>query len=196
MIAPDDTLLAGLKARYDEPQRAYHSWVHIEALLGHFETFADQIHDRTRVLWALYWHDAVYDPMRGDNEQVSADLLRREGAGVLSAETLEEAAVIIEATAKHQLPNSLSGEVLLDAALFLDLDLSILGARAEVFDVYEDNIRREYGFVPEDAYRAGRAAILKGFLGRDRLYFTDTCGVLWEAPARANLARSIARLGV
>jgi predicted metal-dependent HD superfamily phosphohydrolase len=168
--------------------------VHIEALLGHFETFAAQMHDPSRVLWALYWHDAIYDPMRGDNEALSADLLRAEGAGVLPDAALEEAAVIIEATAKHQLPERLEGGALSDAALFLDMDLSILGAREAVFDVYEDNIRHEYSFVPEEVYRTARANILKGFLGRDKLYFTDDCGALWEAPARANLARSIARL--
>jgi len=186
--------LVNLKARYGEPQRAYHSWAHIEALLGYFQTFTVYIHDKSRILWALYWHDAIYDPMRGDNEAVSADLLRTEGAGALPAETLEEAALIIEATAKHQLPERLSGDALSDAALFLDMDLSILGAREDVFDVYEHNIRREYSFVPEEVYLTARANILKGFLARERLYFTETCGALWEAPARANLVRSISKL--
>jgi len=153
-----------------------------------------QIHDKSRVLWALYWHDAIYDPMRGDNEAVSANLLREEGAGALPEITLEEAAVIIEATAKHQLPDKLSGEALKDAALFLDMDLSILGARAEVFDGYEKQIRQEYNFVPEETYRSARGAILQGFLARETLYFTQTCRALWEDVARANLARSIAAL--
>ena len=194
MIEPSERLIQGLKARYGEAQRAYHTWDHIEALLGHFHIFADQIHNKTRLLWALYWHDAIYDPARSDNEAVSADLLRTEAKGALPAPVLEEAAIIIEATAKHQLPPSFSGEALSDAALFLDIDLSILGARPDIFDAYEDHIRFEYNFVPIEIYVPARANILKGFLEREHLYFTERCRGLWEEKARDNLARSIAKL--
>ena len=99
MIEPSPEQLAKLKARYGEPQRAYHTWAHIEALLDHFDILADHVHNKTRILWALYWHDAVYDTTRGDNEAVSADMLRTDGQGLVPDETLEEAAIIIEATA-------------------------------------------------------------------------------------------------
>ena len=194
MIEPSADLISGLKARYGDPQRAYHTWTHIEALLGHFHALSDKLNDKSRVLWALYWHDAIYDPARGDNEAVSADLLREEGREQLPDATLEEAARIIEATAKHQLPTQLSGEALSDAAHFLDMDLSILAAREDVFDTYEDNIRFEYSFVPADIYIPARTNILKAFLGREHLYFTDTCRDKWETTARENLARSIAKL--
>jgi len=195
MIVPGETLLAGLEARYGEPQRAYHTWDHIKALLGHFETLSDHIHDKTRLLWALYWHDAIYDPTRSDNEALSADLLRAEGKGHIPDAALEEAAIIIEATAKHQLPAALSGAALSDAAYFLDMDLSILAVRADVFDTYEEQIRFEYGFVPAEVYAGARAGILKGFLARQQLYFTQTCRDMWEDKARANLERSIGKLG-
>jgi len=194
MVEPSEMLIQGLKARYGEAQRAYHTWDHIEALLGHFKNLSDHIHSHTRVLWALYWHDAIYDPTRPDNEAVSADLLRTDGKDVIPDVTLEEAAIIIEATAKHQLPETLSGKALSDAAYFLDMDLSILGARPDVFDAYEDHIRFEYAFVPDEIYISARANILKGFLTREQLYFTDVCSKLWESKARANLARSIEKL--
>lgn len=194
MIPPSEALIHTLKARYGETQRAYHTWDHITALLGHLETLSGHIHDKTRVLWALYWHDAIYDPTRADNETASADLLRAEGKDIIPDKTLEEAARIIEATAKHQLPASLTGEALSDAAHFLDMDLSILAAREDVFDAYEAHIRFEYSFVPLAVYAPARANILKGFLGRDRIYFTDTCRAPWEEKARGNLVRSIAKL--
>ena len=194
MIEPSPSLLSGLKARYGEAQRAYHTWDHIEALLGHFQALGDHIHDKTRILWALYWHDAIYDPTRPDNEAVSADLLRAEGKSKIPDDTLEEAAMIIDATAKHLLPESLTGHALSDAAYFLDMDLSVLAARADVFDTYEDHIRFEYSFVPKETYTAARASILKGFLAREHLYFTDQCRKKWEDKARAKLARSIAKL--
>lgn len=39
-----------------------------------------------------------------------------------------------------------------------------------------------------------RANILKGFLARENLYFTEICRDMWEAKACANLERSIAKL--
>ncbi len=107
---------------------------------------------------------------------------------------LEEAAIIIEATAKHHLPGTLSGEALSDASYFLDMDLSILAAREDIFDAYEDDIRFEYDFVPADTYTSARAGILKGFRAREQLYFTDICRARREDKARANIQRSIVKL--
>ena len=76
MRAPSPSLIDDLKRRYGEPQRHYHTWEHIEALLGHYQTMVDQLNDPIATLWALYWHDAIYDPQAGDNEDKSADLLQ------------------------------------------------------------------------------------------------------------------------
>ena len=79
-------------------------------------------------------------------------------------------------------------------SIFLDMDLSILGASAEAFDAYEAGVRHEYRDVPEAAFRSGRAAILEGFLARDRLYLSDWGWARFEARARENLRRSIQNL--
>jgi len=194
MLEPGRALISGLKARYAEPQRHYHTWAHIEALLGHFEDIQNQLHDPTAVRWALYWHDAIYDPQASDNEDKSADLLREEASPELAAEQLERADCIIRATKSHQLPAGLGAQDASDLSLFLDIDLSILGASRSVFDRYESQIREEYSFVPTDIYCQARGGILKGFLTRDRLYFSDHYHALWETTARENLQRSVARL--
>ena len=77
-------LLEGLRTRYAEPQRHYHNWLHIEAMLKHFRRWEDEFHRPEPVLWALYWHDAVYDPLAQDNEEQSAQLLEREASGHLT----------------------------------------------------------------------------------------------------------------
>jgi predicted metal-dependent HD superfamily phosphohydrolase len=146
------------------------------------------------VLWALYWHDAIYDPRASDNEEQSAQLLEKEAAGLLSPYDVTFAARLIRATATHTIPDGLSTADAEDLALFLDLDLSILGAPEDVYDRYEQAIRAEYAFVDEDRFRAGRSAILKGFLDRERLYFTDIAHADWDAAARANLTRAIRAL--
>lgn len=187
-------LLDALRARYTEPQRAYHSWDHIEALLRHYRRWEAHFHRPVPVLWALYWHDAIYDPQAKDNEEQSAVLLEQEARGNLSAEDTAFAASIVRATTAHKVPDQLGAKDKEDTALFLDLDLSILGAPIHVYDRYETDIRKEYAFVPIEAYRAGRGAILKGFLARERLYLTDLAHAEWDAPARANLKRAIAAL--
>jgi predicted metal-dependent HD superfamily phosphohydrolase len=125
---------------------------------------------------------------------LSAQLLEQEAAEHLSPHDIGFAAAIIRATATHTVPEGLPAQDARDLALFLDIDLSILGAPEPVYDQYEQDIRAEYAFVPADAYRAGRGAILKGFLSRPRLYLTDIAHAEWDAAARANLARALRAL--
>lgn len=125
---------------------------------------------------------------------MSARLLEKEGAAHLGADDLAFAAEIIRATAKHEVPEGLSDDERADLALFLDIDLSILGAPEPVFDQYEVNVRREYAFVPEEAFRAGRAKVLKSFADRPAIYFSGEGQSRWDAQARRNLARSLAQL--
>lgn len=189
-----EALISRLRGLYTEPQRHYHSWAHIEALLRHYRRWEAHLHRPVPVLWALYWHDGIYDPQAKDNEEQSARLLEQDAAGHLPAEDIAFAAAIVRATAGHALPAGLSAADAADMSLFLDMDLSILGAPEPVYDRYEVGIRKEYAFVPVEAYRAGRGAILRDFLTRPRLYFTDLAHTEWDAPARANLARAIEAL--
>jgi predicted metal-dependent HD superfamily phosphohydrolase len=81
-----------------------------------------------------------------------------------------------------------------DAAIVSDVDLSILGKPADEFEAYERAIRREYEHVPAETYRAGRAAVLRQFLSRPRIYNTDHFAARYEMAARQNLAGSLGAL--
>ena len=186
--------LIDLKRRYSEPQRYYHTWAHIEALLGHFESIKRELHDPDAVLFALYWHDAIYDPQALDNEERSAEVLLVEAKNLIGAESLEAAAQIIRATKAHKVPAGLSYERERDLKLFLDMDLSILATPPIVYAQYDADIRAEYSFVLLEAYKRGRLAVLSGFLERERLYFSDYFYTLWEQQARLNLQGSIETL--
>lgn len=187
-------LLADLRCRYGEPQRHYHTWAHVEALLLLFEEVWDRLFDDQAVETALYYHDAIYDTEANDNEHQSAALLRRDCNGLLAADSLARAAQLVEATAGHRLPEGLTGAALEDARLFLDMDLSILAAPWPVFAAYEAAIRREYAHVDDTAFRAGRRRLLEAFLQRERLYYSSHFAPRFEAAARENLKRSLARL--
>ena len=192
-MAPED-VLADLRNRYAEPQRRYHTWAHIEALLGWFALRRDHLHDPAAVELAILFHDAVYDPARSDNEAQSAQLLRDADLPDVSDDARLRAVRMIEATAAHGLADNLDENDRSDMAEFLDMDLSILGAAPAVFDGYERAIRDEYAFVPEALFRAARRGILERFLERPTLYFSDWGHERFEARARSNIAASIAAL--
>jgi predicted metal-dependent HD superfamily phosphohydrolase len=80
------------------------------------------------------------------------------------------------------------------AAAFHDADLWILSAPAERYAAYTRQVREEYAAVPDEAFRAGRAGILRLFLDRESIYATDVARQRWEAAARANVAGELGRL--
>ena len=189
-----EDVLADLRNRYAEPQRRYHTWAHIEALLGWFALRRDHLHDPAAVQLAILFHDAVYDPARSDNEAQSAQLLRDADLPDVTDDARLRAVRMIEATAAHGLADNLDENDRSDMAEFLDMDLSILGVAPAVFDGYERAIRDEYAFVPEALFRAARRGILERFLERPTLYFSDWGHERFEARARSNIAASIAAL--
>ncbi len=183
-------VIGRLQSAYAEPHRAYHTAAHLGACLRLLDDAAVlALAERpAEVEAALWFHDAVYDTHAHDNEAKSAELAEvslREG-GVAPA-VVARIADLVRATKDHA---ARAG----DAALVVDIDLSILGESPEVFARYEDEIRREYAWVSEAAYTSGRLAVLRKFAGRERLFRTALFHDRNEANARRNLAASIAKL--
>ena len=185
-----DALLR-LRAAYDEPHRAYHTAAHVGAclrLLDDAEVKAGAVH-LSEVEAALWFHDAVYDTRARDNEERSAQMAEETlGAAGVAADVVARIAAHVRATKAHE-PDSADGQ------LVIDVDLSILGEAPEVFARFEEEIRREYAWVEEPAYVAGRAAVLRGFAERPFIYGTPLFRARYEARARANLAASLEKLG-
>jgi predicted metal-dependent HD superfamily phosphohydrolase len=178
-----------LSDRYEEPHRAYHTLSHIAHCLDELDSARGLAADAVAVEMALWYHDAVYDPRAKDNEQRSAGLAAQAAAVMgLSAGFGDRVAGLI-LVSTHRAPAEDP-----DPRLFADIDLSILGQPEAAFDEYERQVRLEYSWVPEPAFRAGRSAILRSFLQRPSIYGTGFFRGKYEAAARRNLSRSIARL--
>jgi predicted metal-dependent HD superfamily phosphohydrolase len=185
--APSGALLA----RYAEPGRCYHTWEHIEACLAELERLDGLTPEERRTLtYAIWWHDAIYDPHRSDNETLSAELAMRDLAVRGAPDPIaRETFRLIELTKGHEVEASDR----LGAPL-VSIDLSILGAAPELYDAHADAIRQEYAFVPEEAFRAGRAAILRRFLASSRIFPDPGFSERLETQARANLLSELERL--
>ncbi len=176
-----------LLVAYAEPQRHYHSTQHLAECLQGFEAVRHLAQRPAEVALSLWFHDAVYDVQRYDNEAQSAAWARQAltTAGV-QTEVAERVHALVMATRHTSVPSA--G----DAQLLVDIDLSILGADAQRFAQYEQQIRAEYAFVPEVLFRTKRKEVLQSFAERPRIYGTEYFHAALEARARANLARAVA----
>lgn len=190
--ARDDVAGAGadLIARYAEPARRYHDLRHLDEVLRGVDELADHASEPDAVRLAAWFHDAVYDVTADDNEARSAALAETV-LGRLRVDPLlvGEVARLVRLTAGHVVADGdLNGAVLCDA------DLAVLAGDAGRYSTYVDAVREEYAHVPDDAFRAGRAAVLRGLLALDPLFRTPSGRAAWEAAARANVTAELARL--
>lgn len=172
-----------------EPHRRYHGPAHLLAMLDRLEDWEDRADDPAALKLAAFAHDAVYQRRPGADERESALMAEVSGVALgLAAPRIDRIRRWIEATAGHApQPDN-------DGALFLDADLEILAAEPAVYDAYAAAIREEYASVPDTLFRAGRKKALQDFLDRPAIYGHPRTPPEWEAMARANLAREIARL--
>jgi predicted metal-dependent HD superfamily phosphohydrolase len=187
-------LFTDLDRRYREPGRFYHTWEHVADCLAELDAAPGLCDTTTAVELALWFHDAVYDPRAVDNEVRSAALLREAAARLgIDAGLADRAAVLVMTTAPAR--GAAEGAVSSrDAAAIRDIDLSILGSPPARFGAYEAAVRREYAFLPESAWKAGRSRVLRTFLGLPRIFLTAAFHDRLEQQARANLAASVQRL--
>jgi predicted metal-dependent HD superfamily phosphohydrolase len=184
------SVFAQLTAAYAEPGRAYHTAGHIRDCLAELDLTRDLAQYPDEVEAALWFHDAVYRPGASDNEDQSAKLARTAlSMGAVPRDVTDRTTALVLATEHAGVPS------LPDEQLICDIDLSILGREPRIFDTFEEQIRREYAWVPEPVYRRERSAVLSGFLRRRSIYQTDQFRHRYEALARANLERLIEKLG-
>ena len=184
--APSVDNFREIVAAYGKGDRHYHTLEHVLDCLRVFDQFEHLAARPAEIEVALWFHDAVYDTQRKDNEEASARWATR----VLRAVGIENDAVdrirrMILAT-RHQDPPGTP-----DEALALDVDLSILGREPEEFAVYQEQVRREYAWVPDDAYHRARAGILKRFLERESIFRTPEVRAKYERAARSNIESSL-----
>ncbi|WP_344567932.1 hypothetical protein [Streptomyces axinellae] len=189
-----------LLSRWAEPHRRYHGTDHLLAVLNRVDELASHVEDpegppepRAQELdldavhLAAWFHDAVYRPDRSENEERSARLAERAlpEAGVSESRTVETARLVRLTVSHDPSPGDLNGEVLCDA------DLAVLAGSPGEYAHYATEVRQEYAFVPDAAFREGRASVLEQLLGLPRLFRTTYARTHWEHTARRNLTTEL-----
>lgn len=175
-----DALGEALIWAWAEPQRRYHDQGHLVWLLDEADRRQALIRDGAFVGYAIWFHDAVYEPGRPDNETLSADWARTSLSH--DPDLAARVARVIEMTKDHA-----EGEAEGDAALFLDMDIAILGAPWETYCAYAAGIRAEYPHIVDPAFAGGRGAFLEKQLTHTRTFRTDLYENELGEQARANM---------
>jgi Uncharacterized protein conserved in bacteria len=179
-----------LMHRYAEAHRHYHDTRHLAEVMSVIDRLEPHAEDIEAVRLAAWFHDAIYDPTRADNEERSAALAQAElGAIGLPGPQLHEVVRLVRLTRDHD-PSSgdRNGELLCDA------DLSIFGADPDRYAAYAAGVRAEYDHVDDVAFSAARAKVLETLLARPVLFRTAAARESWEETARHNLTQELSAL--
>ena len=188
-LTSDISLVASLwreiEKRYSSHGRYYHTLEHLDHLAYTLLPFTDRFTNWDTVIFAIAYHDIVYNPIRSDNEERSsrfaAKALDLMGVEVRHIKRCQE---LIIATKAHEAAD-------LETNLFTDADLSVLGADPSLYDLYSENVRKEYGIFPALVYNPGRKKVLKHFLSMESIFKTPEFQELFEIQARRNLEREL-----
>jgi predicted metal-dependent HD superfamily phosphohydrolase len=188
-----DRFFNEIERKYTSSRRHYHNLQHIQALLTFCEDYAGQLKDADVVAFAIFYHDIIYNALRKDNESRSAQLaVKRLQALSVPPEKTAQVKLYIEATQTHAITASVTHTG--DLQLFLDFDMSILGAGWAAYEAYTHQVRREYRIYPDKIYYPGRKQFLQHCLQAEHIFQTPVFRDRYEAKARENMAQELANM--
>jgi predicted metal-dependent HD superfamily phosphohydrolase len=175
---------------YGNKKRYYHNLSHLENLYAELAACKDQIGQRNVMMLVVFYHDIVYNTLRQDNEEKSAELAgKRLSAINVPPKDIDVCVEMINATKGHYFSANA------DINLFTDADLSILGKNWETYKNYFENIRKEYAIYPDLIYKPGRKKVLQHCLGMKRIFKTEEFYRKYELAARVNLEKELLVVG-
>lgn len=174
---------------YADSKRHYHTLEHLNNLTAELLSIKEMIRDWSTLVFSIAYHDIVYNPLKHNNEEKSAEW----AAGRLALLHIPQAQVDgckaqIIATKNHQLSKDN------DTNYFTDADLAILGAPPMLYKQYASAIRKEYRIYPDLIYNPGRQKVLKHFLQMQEIYKTKYFKNRYENLARQNLTSELQSL--
>lgn len=188
-----DEVFASLMARHRSDGRHYHDARHVQWVVRHVLELSEgvDVDDLDAVVAAAFFHDAVYELDRDDNEvrsgELAADTLRELGWDDRRCRRVAEMIVATEHHPDVAVPDA-------DTAVLLAADLAVLAADPAAYSDSVRRIRREHAHLDDAAWRAGRGAFIDRLLARASIYPTALGLTTWERRARANLTAEAAAL--
>ena len=178
-----DKLWSELQSKYSKPSRHYHNLAHLDHLIEQLLPIRNKIENWQVLTFSVAYHDIIYNTLKKDNEERSADLAYERMALLnILPELKEKCKLQILATKHHQLNEDS------DTNYFTDADLSILGSDSDSYFTYSKQIRKEYLYFPDIVYKPGRRKVLEHFLKMENLFKTQYFQEKFEVQARINIS--------
>lgn len=175
-----------IEKSYSNKKRHYHTLQHLYNLLSILTEVKDEVQNWESILFTLYYHDIVYDSLKSDNEERSAELCEKRMKQIcVPHNTIKLCKQQILATKSHEV------STFSDTNYFTDADLSILGQDWETYSVYFKRVRKEYSIYPDVVYNLGRKKVLNYFLTMGRIFKTDLFHHKLEQQAKSNLTNEL-----
>ena len=178
-----------LKDLYCQTNRYYHNLVHIFNFLHLQDVFLDKIKQPLLFEIAIWYHDVVYNVKNNDNELQSFFLVQDHFDNFLESKQIIYIDHLIMSTVRH-FPKANHSDIL----YFLDFDLAILATDEATYKLYSDAIWKEYeSCYSREIYEKGRIKVLKNFLLREKLYFSEVFNEEYDKIARHNILLELNR---
>jgi pantetheine-phosphate adenylyltransferase len=166
-ISPENR--ADLEMKLTEKHRFYHNYEHINDILKMVDSYSPVKYgnynlsstDRKILIIAALYHDAIYNPLRKDNEEKSAEYFLSHCSKSNRSNEIFQLTTIIKDTLNHVPSTKLS-------QIFCDFDLH--GLKEGTFEnmlIGEKNIFLEFQKYDYSDYKKGRIDFLKTFLDKN-----------------------------
>lgn len=177
-----EDLFALLSRCYGEPGRHYHTLAHVRHCLEQLDEVRDRLDDPDAAELALWFHDAVHDPERDDNELRSA-LLFEERVGIyLPTPRADCIHAMIMATVHDGAFGNGN-----DTLYVADIDLSGLAAPRPEFLQAAALLDRECGHSAGSGFQIGSERFFRRLLSTPGIYRTEYFRTSCEGRARRNI---------
>ena len=137
---------SGLMRRYNEPGRHYHTPLHLLRAVVEFDRVRGEFDRPHRVLAAIFYAQSVSHAL----PQKSAAYWKFVATDVIGIEHKMTVTAVAEMIALSGPIPSADRPSDRDTALFLDIELAIVGADARIYDAYRHAMREEYRHVYTD----------------------------------------------
>jgi predicted metal-dependent HD superfamily phosphohydrolase len=173
-----------LEKAYSNKSRHYHNLTHISTMIESFEMYFDKLQFPNEVLFSIFYHDYIYVSSKKDNELKSAEF----ALSILPENVKLDKQLVFDAICATQQHQYNANE---DINWLIDFDLKILARDWNEYQIYFEQIRKEYSIYPDFLYKPGRAKALKHFLENEFIFQTGEFRNLYEEKARKNIIQEI-----
>lgn len=147
-------------AMWNESHRHYHNLDHLNDLISQINESKSKYSEKEyeKLLIASLFHDVVYDPMKVDNEEKSADFFMNCALEKDNSDILDINQMILD-TKTHKANTKLSES-------FNHYDMNIVERDFNSLLEWEKGIHEEYKGYGDDAYKMGRLKFLESLLDK------------------------------